>query len=101
MTTAAIRSPEAFRGVRRLKYEQMLEERREVLESMTLADLDRYLAALERRYRQRAFELAPSYARELGATDQLKATDVGRWIALNEQAQRRAMEAALEEMLAA
>lgn len=97
----AVTSPLAFSGVRRIKYEQMLEASRETLESMTLDELEAFLGALERTYQQRSLELAQDVAARMGATEELKATDPAGWLKIHEQAQRAASEIALREMLEA
>lgn len=84
-----------------MKYERMLAEHPEAVRVMSKRELEGYLEMLEDGYRSRVMELLPACMADMGASEELKASDFGTYYTACEQAQTMAREIALSEMLEA
>ncbi len=94
-------SPEAFSGMKRTKYVQMLEERPDELRQMTLHEVDEYLESLVSRYQARSVEAMESSYASLGICEELKREDYPEYLRRLDQAWEAGREIALAEFMAA
>lgn len=93
-------NPAKLTGMKRAKYEQMLEERRDELEKMSLADVSEYLEALRERYQERLGVLLEQNMRALGA-DLHNGGSCPNWEDLYDQAMATSREQAFKEFMEA
>lgn len=93
-----ITSPMSFSGMKRTKYEQMLERRRDELEKMSLADVDEYLSGLVKRYQRRIGDLLPGCMESLGTSLDEPSKGMG-WYDKYDQAMRMATEMSFREFM--
>ena len=94
-------SPLAFSGIKRAKYERMLEENREQLRSMTLREVEDYLNLVRDRYPKRAYELTMHLMKEWGFERMREDTDTAAYLRAYDQASRMAQEIAWQEAMEA
>lgn len=92
-------SPLAFSGIKRAKYERMLEENREQLRSMTLREVEDYLNLVRDRYPKRAYELTMHLMKEWGFERMKEDTDTAAYLRAYDQASRMAQEIAWQEAM--
>ena len=92
-------SPLAFSGIKRAKYERMLEENREQLRSMTLREVEDYLNLVRDRYPKRAYELTMHLMKEWGFERMREDTDTAAYLRAYDQASRMAQEIAWQEAM--
>ena len=92
-------SPLAFSGIKRAKYERMLEENREQLRSMTLREVEDYLNLVRDRYPKRAYELTMHLMKEWGFERMREDTDTAADLRAYDQASRMAQEIAWQEAM--
>lgn len=92
-------SPLAFSGIKRAKYERMLEENREQLRSMTLREVEDYLNLVRDRYPKRAYELTMHLMKEWGFERMREDTDTATYLRAYDQASRMAQEIAWQEAM--
>lgn len=92
-------SPLAFSGIKRAKYERMLEENREQLRSMTLREVEDYLNLVRNRYPKRAYELTMHLMKEWGFERMREDTDTAAYLRAYDQASRMAQEIAWQEAM--
>lgn len=92
-------SPLAFSGIKRAKYERMLEENREQLRSMTLREVEDYLNLVRDRYSKRAYELTMHLMKEWGFERMREDTDTAAYLRAYDQASRMAQEIAWQEAM--
>lgn len=93
-------NPMTFTGMKRAKYEQMLEKRRDELEKMSLADVSEYLEALRERYQERLGALLEQNMRALG-TDLHNGGSCPDWEDRYDQAMATSREQAYQEFMEA
>lgn len=92
-------SPLAFSGIKRAKYERMLEENREQLRSMTLREVEDYLNLVRDRYPKRAYELTMHLMKEWGFERMREGTDTAAYLRAYDQASKMAQEIAWQEAM--
>lgn len=92
-------SPLAFSGIKRAKYERMLEENREQLRNMTLREVEDYLNLVRDRYPKRAYELTMHLMKEWGFERMREDTDTAAYLRAYDQASRMAQEIAWQEAM--
>ena len=92
-------SPLAFSGIKRAKYERMLEENREQLRSMTLREVEDDLNLVRDRYPKRAYELTMHLMKEWGFERMREDTDTAAYLRAYDQASRMAQEIAWQEAM--
>jgi glucan phosphorylase len=92
-------SPLAFSGIKRAKYERMLEENREQLRNMTLREVEDYLNLVRDRYPKRAYELTMHLMKEWGFERMKEDTDTAAYLRAYDQASRMAQEIAWQEAM--
>ena len=92
-------SPLALSGIKRAKYERMLEENREQLRSMTLREVEDYLNLVRDRYPKRAYELTMHLMKEWGFERMREDTDTAAYLRAYDQASRMAQEIAWQEAM--
>ena len=92
-------SPLAFSGIKRAKYERMLEENREQLRSMTLREVEDYLNLVRDRYPKRAYELTMHLMKEWGFERMREDTDTAAYLRAYDQASMMAQEIAWQEAM--
>lgn len=92
-------SPLAFSGIKRAKYERMLEENREQLRSMTLREVEDYLNLVRDRYPKRAYELTMHLMKEWGFERMREDTDTAAYLRAYDQASKMAQEIAWQEAM--
>lgn len=96
---SGIVSPLAFSGIKRAKYERMLEENREQLRSMKLREVEDYLNLVRDRYPKRAYELTMHLMKEWGFERMREDTDTAAYLRAYDQASRMAQEIAWQEAM--